>query len=188
MHVHLLNWEPYRLSPIVACDSVSSRISHIKVHSATYILLRVCVGIVKEIRRTAIATCKASSWHKFGTGSYLLLWVQRKIAQMFSYCICAQSWTRTLTILQQKREEMSHLELSKSDTIISKSKLISYHVGSKLGLRWNSVCLRSVRNKQRWIHRFLKQCIYYFRSYLWSLLLVLSLDKYKYVPLTQTLM
>jgi len=57
----------------IILSGIISGISKIKVRSATYILLRMRIGVVKKIRRAAIATSKASSWHKFGTGSYLLL-------------------------------------------------------------------------------------------------------------------
>jgi len=83
-------------------SGIVSGISKIKVRGATYILLRVRIGVVKKIRRAAIATGKASSWHKFGTGSYLLLWIQGKIGQMFGYWTCIQSQVRTLAILCKK--------------------------------------------------------------------------------------
>lgn len=75
----------YHLSAIVACDTVSTSISEIEIRSATYIFLRMSVGVVKEIRRATIAARKASSWHKFGAGSYFLLRVQRKIGQVLCH-------------------------------------------------------------------------------------------------------
>jgi len=63
----------YSLSAILGYDSVVAGIPEIEVCSATYVFLRMGVGIIKEIRRAAVAARKASSWHKFGTGSYLLL-------------------------------------------------------------------------------------------------------------------
>jgi len=63
----------YGLSAILRSDSVAASIPKIEVCCATYIFLRMGIGVVKEIRRTTIAARKASSWHKFGTGSYLLL-------------------------------------------------------------------------------------------------------------------
>lgn len=76
----------YSLSAIFCSDNmVAGWVSKIKIRSATYILLRMGVGVVKEIRRAAIAACKASPWHKFRTGSYLLLRIQRKIGQVLGH-------------------------------------------------------------------------------------------------------
>lgn len=63
----------YGLSAILGSDSVAGGIPEIEVCSATYVFLRMGIGVVKEIRRAAVAARKASSWHEFGTGSYLLL-------------------------------------------------------------------------------------------------------------------
>lgn len=75
----------YGFSAILSPDSVVAGIPEVEVCSATYVFLRVGVGVVKEIRRAAVAARKASSWHKFGTGSYLLLRVQREIGQMLGH-------------------------------------------------------------------------------------------------------
>lgn len=63
----------YGLSAIFGYDCIITSIPEIEVCSATYIFLRMSVGVVKEIWRAAVAARKASSWHKFGTGSYFLL-------------------------------------------------------------------------------------------------------------------